>query len=361
VPDRPVPLTAREPPRGALWGPEILSRSGLEILRASVEHTLPDPPLSRLTGLRLSEAGLGVASAAMPASLWWQSGAGVFLAGTIAFVADLPLGASVMTGAPPGTVVSTSELSVSFVRPATIRSQSIIGRARLIHSTRSLGLAEASIEDARGRLLGHATSRCVFVALDPRMLSPRVDTEPREDTPDPYQRAVEGDVRGQTYWDSTPGEAFMREAAAGEFVPPAFLLLGLRAIDGSEGDARLAVSTSAWLCNAFGVVYGGVIAYLADAAMTLAVASTVPAATAYSPLDMKVHFLRPVRPGDDDLSAHATVIHRGRTIAVVTCEITDARSRLVALASASVLILPGRPWERPVHVADEFTQDAAGG
>ena len=58
--------------------------SGLDLLRASVEGRLPDPPVTRLTGLRLSEVGLGMASAWMPASLWWQSGAGVFLAGTTA-------------------------------------------------------------------------------------------------------------------------------------------------------------------------------------------------------------------------------------------------------------------------------------
>lgn len=354
-----VPLTMREPPRGELWGPSVLQRSGLDILRASIERELPDPPLSRLTGLRLSEAGLGIASAAMPASLWWQSGAGVFLAGTIAFVADLPLGAAVMTGAPPGTVVTTSELSVNFVRPATVRSGSIIGRARLIHSTRSLGLAEATLEDARGRMLGHATARCVFIPLDPRMLvnAPSVPIAPGQD---PYLREIEGDVRGQEYWNATPGTEFIREAAAGTFVPPVFLLLGIRTLAGGEGEAALSIAASPWLCNAFGVVYGGVIAQVADAAITLAVATTVPAATAYSPLDMKVYYLRPVRPDDGELTARAKVVHRGRTIAVVICDVTDQRGRLVAQVSGSVLILPGRPWERPVHVADEFTQESAG-
>src|SRR2546430_12352174 len=104
----------------------------------------------------------------MPASVWWQSGAGVFLAGTIAFVADLPLSCAVLTGAPAGVSVASSELSVSFVRPATIRSQSIIGRPRLIHSTRSLGLTEATIEHGRGGLLAHATSRSVIFRVEPR-------------------------------------------------------------------------------------------------------------------------------------------------------------------------------------------------
>ena len=352
------PIVAREPLRGELWGQEVLRSSGLEMLRASVERRLPDPPLSRLTGLRLSEVGPGTASAAMPASAWWQSGAGVFLAGTIAFVADLPLGAAALTGAPPGILVASSELSVSFVRPATIRSGSINGRARLIHSTRSLGLSEATIEDARGRLLGHATSRCVLFAPDGRALASRPAPTPSADARDPYLREVEGHVRDQAYWDSTSGSEVMQQATAGALTPPVFLLLGIRTAEAAEGQVALAMRTSAWLCNAFGVTYGGAIAFLADAAMTLAAGSTVPAATAYSPLDIKVHFLRPVVPTDEgELVARARVVHRGRTIAVVTCEIRDHRDRPVAQASGSVLILPGRPWTRPVNVADEFTQE----
>jgi len=39
---------------------------------------------------------------------------------------------------------------------------------------------------------------------------------------------------------------------------------------------------------------------------------------------------------------------------VVTCAIVDPAERLVAQAPGWVLVLPGRPWLRPVHVAEEF-------
>src|SRR5262245_20181970 len=100
-------IIEREPPQGRLWGSEVLTKTGLEMMRASIEHALPDPPLTHLTGLRLTDAGMGVASAAMPASLWWQSAAGVFLAGSIAFVADLPVASAVLTTAPAGTLVTS--------------------------------------------------------------------------------------------------------------------------------------------------------------------------------------------------------------------------------------------------------------
>lgn len=349
----------REPARGTNWGPEVAQMSGLEMLRASLERRLPDAPITKLTGLRLSEAGLGLASASMPASPWWQSGAGVFLAGTTAFVSDMPLGCAVLTSAPAGWGITTSELSVNFLRTPTIRCQTIIGRAHLIHATRSLGLSEATIEDGRGRMLGHATSRCVLFRLDPEvMASTRNDELQPGRGPDPYLLAVEGDVRGQEFWDTTSGVEVMKHVAAGEFVPPCWLLMGLRAVNTGEGKMTLAMSTSRWLCNSFGVIYGGAIAFLADATIILAAGSTVHAGTAFNTMDLKVNFLRPVLP-DGELTAHASVIHRGRTIAVVNCEIRDDHGKLAASATSSVLILPGRHWERPVQVADEVTPDAS--
>jgi uncharacterized protein (TIGR00369 family) len=357
--ERLVPLTLREPARGAAWGAEVTQMSGLEMLRASVERRLPDAPISRLTGLRLSEASLGMASVSMPASPWWQSGAGVFLAGTTAFVSDLPLGSAVLTSAPPGTAITTSELSVNFLRTPTIRCQTMIGRGRLIHATKSLGLSEATIEDGRGRLLGHATSRCVVFRLDPEVMASRMHTDALQtSTPDPYLRPVEGDVREREFWNTTPGIEVMKQVAAGDFVPPCWLLMGLRALDTAEGQMSAAMATSPWLCNAFGVIYGGAIAFFADAIMILAAGSTVPAGTAFNTIDLKVNFLRPVLPGDSELRARANVIHRGRTMAVVNCEVRDENDKLVAQATSSILLLPGRYWERPVQVADEITPEA---
>ena len=329
------------------------------MLRRFLEQELPDPPVALLTGLRLSEVGLGIATAAMPASAWWQSGAGVFLAGTIAFAADLPLSCAVLTSAPAGTLVASSQLSINYLRPATLRSESLIGRARLAHSTRSLGLAEALMEDGRGRLLAHATSRCVLFRGDPSALGSRTNAPPSAsvDVPDPYLRPVEGDVLGQEFWDGTPGVEAVRRIAEGTLRPPVSLLFDWRGVEAREGEFTMAMPASPWLCNAFGVLYGGVTALFADVAMTLAVGTTVPAATAYSPLDMTVHFLRPIIPGGE-LFARARVGHRGRTIAVVSCEIVDAKGKLMAQASGSTLILPGRAWERPVNVAEEIPAGA---
>src|SRR5207245_8855635 len=112
TPDRPAatcgPVTPRAPPPQVHWGPQALRMSGLEQMRAARDRRLPQPPISTLTGLRATDVGLGKTTFAMPASPWWQSGAGVFLAGTLAVVADAPLGCAIPTSDPPGTALSTS-------------------------------------------------------------------------------------------------------------------------------------------------------------------------------------------------------------------------------------------------------------
>ena len=104
---------------------------------------------------------------------------------------------------------------------------------------------------------------------------------------------------------------------------------------------------SLWFCTGFGMFYGGVLTTLADSAINTAVTSTLPPATSFGTLDLKVNFLRPVIPDGRDLSARATVEQRGRTIAVSTARIEDADGRLVAMASGSSMISEGRPWPTP--------------
>lgn len=151
-----------EPVRGRfayLEQPGLLALSGLEQLRAFHEERLPAPPIHHLSGIHLSDVGLGMVTSTMPASPWWRSGVGIFLPGTLAFVADMALGGAIFSSMPPGTALLTSELSMNFLRPASVESEALNARGRLIQAGRSQGLSEAHVQDARGRLLAFATSR----------------------------------------------------------------------------------------------------------------------------------------------------------------------------------------------------------
>jgi uncharacterized protein (TIGR00369 family) len=88
--------------------------------------------------------------------------------------------------------------------------------------------------------------------------------------------------------------------------------------------------------------------------------TTVDAGTSYATLDLKVNFLRPVVPDGRQLEARASVVHRGRSIAVATVEILTADGKTAALATSSTMILPGRPWRpgEPTAPIDEAPDEA---
>lgn len=341
-----------EPYRGSFFPSEVARLGGVELLRAMRDRRAPDPPLTRLTDLRMTEVGLGTAGMAMPASPWWQSAAdGVFLAGALAFVADGPLGAAILTAAPAGFGMSSAEMALDFVRPATTSSGAIVGRARLLHSTRTQGISELSLDDGHGRLLAHGTSRGMLVELGGWPAPP--PAQPEDGSPDPFERRVVGDVLDQAFWDTHSGKEFARGFVAGDYLPPVCHLTGIAWTDCDEGTATCTLPRSMWLCNGFGILYGGAMALLADFAQNSALLTTLPAGTAYAPLDFKMNFLRPVLPDPSVLTARARVVHAGRTIALTTCELLDDADRRVALANETMVLLPGRPWTRSLPVGEE--------
>src|SRR4029453_482876 len=133
-----------------------------------------------------------------PASPRWRTAAGVFAGGTLAFVADAALAGAVYTMVPNGTMLLSSDLSMNFLAPARPSSERLIARGTIIDVGRRQGLSEARIEDVRGTLLAHATSRCVLqpMPFDPPGAPEEFPSvEPVSfDSPDPYLRVAEGEV-----------------------------------------------------------------------------------------------------------------------------------------------------------------------
>ncbi|MFN2590891.1 MAG: PaaI family thioesterase, partial [Actinomycetota bacterium] len=339
-----------EPIRGRfayLDHPGLISLPGLEQFRPFMKRQVPLAPLFHLTGLEFVEVGVGTATAAMPASPWWQSGAGVFTAGVMAFVADAALGGAVHTTLPPKRFVATSQLSMDFLRPAYVDSGRLIARSRLIQVSRTQGLSEATIEDAHGRLLAHSTSRCVLVSLpfdppDPPASFPPL--EPLEGV-DPYLRPAEGRLVDRGTWKTKSGLEIMRAWVKGELPdPPIACLTGCRLVAVGEGQVTNAMPASEWFCTGARGFYGGVVALQADLAMTGALTTTLETGTALATLDLKVNYLRPVNPDGRELRTSANVVHRGQRVAVMSAEVVDDDGKRVAIASSSAMLLPGRSW-----------------
>jgi uncharacterized protein (TIGR00369 family) len=341
-----------EPVRGSfayLEHPGLFSMPPVDQLRLFAEGRLPAPPLTHLSGLVVEDASAGASTWSIPSSPWWQTAAGVFAGGAMAFVADAALAGAVFTTLPRGTAFLSSDLSMNFLEAATPNSERLVARGTVIDVGVRQGLSEARVEDAHGRLLAHATSRCVLqpMPFDPPPPPDELPASeaPTFDTPDPHLRAIEGTVVPQAVWDERSGLDLLRLWQKGELAPsPNCSLLGLRLVDASEGSVTLSAPASPWFCTGFGTFYGGAVTAFVDAATNAAVTTTVPPGTSFGTLDLQVHYLRPVTPDGRELLVRATVEQRGRTIAVSSARIDDADGKRVAMSTGSAMISEGRPW-----------------
>jgi uncharacterized protein (TIGR00369 family) len=146
----------------------------------------------------------------------------------------------------------------------------------------------------------------------------------------------------------------MRALMAGDLpAPPIAHLTGLRPVEVAEGRATFVLPSTGWLTSPIGTVQGGSIALVADNALAVAVQTTVGPRTTYSPLDLKVNYLRPVFADGRDIVATANVVHRGRTLAVAQAEVRNAEGKPVALATGTALIREGVPWRREEPAAPD--------
>lgn len=336
----------REPVRGGYPDPALFALPGIDQLRALLDGRAPTCPIDHLLGLRLTEAGAGQATFTMPASPWLVSPQGTITVGTLAMLADGPLGCAVWSTLPPKTAYTTSELSLRVVRPVQVGTL-LTAKGRVVHAGRRIGLSEVWIENAAGQLVAHGSSLC-FVFPPAALPAPAgglAAVEGREyATPDPYLRPAHGEVIAQEVWDKMSGLEVLTAMLAGELpAPPLRYLTGLRPVEAGPGHAVFALPASEWLCPPSARVEGGAVAMLADAALAGAIMTVAPAGTAVASIDLKVDFLRPARADGRELLARGNVVHAGRTLVVAHSEVTNLDGKRVALATGSALLLPGRP------------------
>jgi uncharacterized protein (TIGR00369 family) len=340
------PAIWTEPIRGGFPDPRILGLPGIEQIRSYLQGHMPPPPPFHLMGLRMTEVLEGAVTFTMPASEWLLPPAGFVQLGVLAILADAALGCSIQTALPPGQPYTTSDLSLTFLRPLRADGGTITSRGRLIHAGSSLAVAETLIEDGASRPVAHGTTRCFLLPPISGLSAPAPSTSdpPTALSDDPYLRPVAGRPLTQTEWDELSGTDVLEGLGTGRLpAPPISHLTGLRVLDADAGRATFGLPASAWLTSPTSLIQGGAIALLADTVLAMAAQSTCPPRTTATPLDLKVNYLRPVASDGRELIGRGTVVHRGRTLTVATADLENADGKRVAVATGTALIRPG-PW-----------------
>ena len=131
----------------------------------------------------------------------------------------------------------------------------------------------------------------------------------------------------------------LRLIASGELPPPPIgKTLGFGPIEVEEGRATFTVEPAEFHYNPIGVVHGGLALALLDSAMGCAVHSTLAAGVAYTTLEVKVNFVRPLTSSTGLVRCIGTVVHGGRTVATAEGRIVDSDGKLYAHGTSTLLI-----------------------
>ena len=112
---------------------------------------------------------------------------------------------------------------------------------------------------------------------------------------------------------------------------PGFQLTGFE-----DGVARIEMDADNRHHNPMGIVHGGVLCDLADAAMGVAFAGGLDEGESFVTLQLSATYLRSIREGR--LIATGRVLQQGRTAGHAEAEVTDIEGRLVARFSCTCLV-----------------------
>ena len=117
--------------------------------------------------------------------------------------------------------------------------------------------------------------------------------------------------------------------------------LGVRADGYAAEEVVLALDWAPGLCTTNGILHGGVIMSLADAAGGACAMLNLPAdASGTATIESKTNFIGAVRSGT--VTATSTPLHAGGTTIIVETSVRDASGRLVAKVTQTQMVLRPR-------------------
>jgi uncharacterized protein (TIGR00369 family) len=120
-----------------------------ERLAASEFHTW--------AGMEVVEASAGEVTVAMDVLDRHVNLQGLIHGGMLAILADTACGLSIRSAMEAGRLHVTTDMDIHYLAPA--RPGRLYGRGKAVRVGRTLAFAEASIEDAEGKLIARAQSR----------------------------------------------------------------------------------------------------------------------------------------------------------------------------------------------------------
>jgi uncharacterized protein (TIGR00369 family) len=125
--------------------------------------------------------------------------------------------------------------------------------------------------------------------------------------------------------------------------PPIAQTLSFRLVEVGDGFAAFEGETGQHLLNPMGIVHGGWALTLIDSAAGCAAHTLLPPGAAYTTVETKVNFSRPIARDTGRVRAEGRVIARGRRIISCEARVADAAGRVLAHGTSTLMVLAERP------------------
>lgn len=143
---------------------DLAAMSGLDQLMAMRDGLLPPAPIAETLGMVGFDGEHGSISVELDPELRHYNPLGTVHGGVLSTLLDTAAGCSVHSTLGPGEGYTSLDLTVKFLRPATVDSGRLRAVGRVIQRGQRTALAEAQLTDAQGKLVAHATSSCMIFA-----------------------------------------------------------------------------------------------------------------------------------------------------------------------------------------------------
>jgi uncharacterized protein (TIGR00369 family) len=110
-------------------------------------------------------------------------------------------------------------------------------------------------------------------------------------------------------------------------------------VEVGDGTAVFAGVPGAHAYNPMGIVHGGYFSTLLDSACGCAVHSKLSAQQAYTTLELKVAFHKPMTADTGKVRAEGRVVTIGRRVAFTEARLVDSNGKLYATATSTLLVM----------------------
>ena len=137
--------------------------AGLDYMREMIAGRIAPPPIMKLLGYRLAEAGEGLAIFECEPGEQHYNPIGVVHGGLAMTLLDSAMGCAVHTRLPFGKGYTTLEVKVNLVRAITTQTGALRATGRVLHFGGKTATAEARLEDAAGKLYAHGSTTCILL------------------------------------------------------------------------------------------------------------------------------------------------------------------------------------------------------